>query len=147
MYIMLLKVYCSSFLAIAACTFEWLIDGRSLVKTKLNRLIKSICFRVRSITKKAKHGNCRVKVNSDKYRTWYMKVIWKIQYKFADAKIDWLTWWCSSRFTRYYTLNNSYCEKRHIFPALSFYRRFCHYIHVVCIQDLLEKSNAEIFYD
>ena len=41
--------------------------------------------------------------------------IWKIQYQLADAKIDWLTWWCSSRFTRYCTLNSSYCKKRHIF--------------------------------
>ena len=50
MYIMLLKVYYSSFSAFTACTFDWLIDGRSLVKTKLNRLINSVCFRVRSIT-------------------------------------------------------------------------------------------------
>ena len=39
----------------------------------------------------------------------------KIQYQFADAKIDWFTLWWSSRFTRYCTLNSSYCKKRHIF--------------------------------
>ena len=38
-----------------------------------------------------------------------------MQYQFPNAKIDWLTWWCSSRFTRYCTLNSSYCKKRHIF--------------------------------
>ena len=67
---MLLKVYCSSFLAVAACTFDQLINGRSLVKTKLNCLINRICFRVQSITKKVKNGNCSVKVNSEKYSTW-----------------------------------------------------------------------------
>ena len=38
-----------------------LIDGTSLVKTKLNRLINSVGFRMRSITKKAKHVNYSVK--------------------------------------------------------------------------------------
>ena len=85
---MLLKVYCYSFLAITACTFDLLIDGRYIVKTKLNRLINSVCFRVRSITKKSKDGNYSVKVHSEKYSTWCMKLIWKIQYKFADAKIE-----------------------------------------------------------
>ena len=51
MYIMLLKVYYSSFSAFTACTFDWLINRRFLVKTKLNHLINSVCFRVRSITK------------------------------------------------------------------------------------------------
>ena len=72
MYIMLLKVYYSSFSALTACTFDWLIDGRSLIKTKLNHLINSVCFRVRSIAK-TKHGNYSVKVHSEKYSTWYMK--------------------------------------------------------------------------
>ena len=70
------------------------------MKTKLNRLINSACFRVRSITKKEKLGNYSVKVHSEKYstwymkahseerKTWYMKIIWKIQYKCADAKIN-----------------------------------------------------------
>ena len=51
MYIMLLKAYYSSFSVFTACMFDWLIDGRSLVKTKLNHLINSVCFRVWSITK------------------------------------------------------------------------------------------------
>ena len=33
---MLLKVNYSSFSVFTACTFDWLIDGRSLIKTKLN---------------------------------------------------------------------------------------------------------------
>ena len=28
-----------------------------------------------------------MKIHSEKYSTWYMKIIWKIQYKLADAKI------------------------------------------------------------
>ena len=98
---MLLKIYCSSFSTVTACTFDWLTDGRFLMKTKLNRLINSVCFRVRSITKKVKHGNYinySVKVHSDSLRC--IKGIWKTQYKFADAKINWLTWWYSSKFTR-----------------------------------------------
>ena len=101
MYIMLLKVYCSSFSTVTAYTFDWLTDGRFLMKTKLNRLINSVCFRVRSITKKVKHENYinySVKVHSDSLR--YIKGIWKTQCKFADAKINWFTWWYSSSFTR-----------------------------------------------
>ena len=109
------KVSCSSFSAVAACTSDWLTDGRSLIKTNLNHLINSVCFRMRSIIKKAKHGNYGVKVHSEKYSTWYMKAIWKRQYKFADAKINWLTWWYSSQFTGYCTLNISNRKRRHIF--------------------------------
>ena len=36
-----------------------------------------------------------MKVHSEEQNTWHMKVIWKIQYKFADAKINWLT--CGTR--------------------------------------------------
>ena len=53
MYILLLKVYYSSFPAFTACTFDWLINGRSLVKTKVNHLVNSVCFRVLSITRTA----------------------------------------------------------------------------------------------
>ena len=35
MHVMLLKVYYSSFSAFNACTFDWMIDGRSLVKKKI----------------------------------------------------------------------------------------------------------------
>ena len=61
-----------------------LTDGLSLIKTKLNRLINSVCFRLQSITKKMRHGKYSVKVHSG----WYMKTICKIQYKFPDAKIS-----------------------------------------------------------
>ena len=70
--------------------YAWLTVGRSLIKTKLTRLINSVCFRVGSITKKAKHGKYSVKVHSGKYSAWYRKTILKIQYKFADTKINWV---------------------------------------------------------
>ena len=73
---MLLKAYYSSFSAFTACMFDWLVDGRSLVKTKLNHLINSVGFRVRSkdsVDTGTKHGNYDVKVLSEKYSTWYMK--------------------------------------------------------------------------
>ena len=38
-----------------------------LKKTKLNCLTDGVCFRVRSITKKAKHVNYSVKVQSETY--------------------------------------------------------------------------------
>ena len=116
----------SSFSPVATFTpdwlTDWLTDGTSLIKTKLNRLISSVCFRVRLIPKKAKHGNYSVKVHSEKYSTWYMKTIWKIQYKFADAKINWLTGWYLARFTRYFTVNISYRKRQHVFSAFSFYK-------------------------
>ena len=49
-------LYCYSFSAIKARSFEWLTDGKSLIKTKLNRSINSVYFRVRSKTKKEEHG-------------------------------------------------------------------------------------------
>ena len=73
--------------------------GKSLIKTKLNRLINRVCFWVWSVTKKEKHGNYSVKIHSEMYITWcmkvhteekntlYMIVNWKIQCKFADAII------------------------------------------------------------
>ena len=120
MYIMLLKVYCSSFSAVKAYTFDWLTDGQSSIKRNLNRLIKRVCFRVRSINKEIKWN-----VHSEKYSTWYMKKLWKIQYKFADARIIWLTvWYYSSTLTRYCTFNISYRKRQHIFFALSFYNHY-----------------------
>ena len=70
MYIMLIKVYYSSFSAFTACMFDWLIDGRSLDKTKLDHLINSVCFRVQSVTKTAsqrKHQR-----SSMLFQRWYL---------------------------------------------------------------------------
>ena len=129
---------------VKARSFEWMTDDKSLIKTKLNRLINSLYFRVRSITKKEKHWNYSVKtpsemystwymkVHSEEQNTWYMKIIWKIQYKFTDAKINWLTWWYSSRFTRHCTLNISYHKR------LPYCLRPL--VPVAFMQDLLEKS-------
>ena len=151
MYTMLLKVYHSSFSAFTAYTFEWLINGRSLVKTKFltNHLVDSLCFQVQSITRAVSIQVRKAEVTAWKYtEKSTVHGTWKIQYQVADAKIDWLKWWCSSRFTRYCTLNSSNCKKRHIFSALSFYKliNFCHF-PVASIQDLLEKSYVNFFMD
>ena len=76
MYIILLKVYYSSFSVFTASSFDWLIDGRVLVKTKLNHLVNSVSSAINnkdSVDTGAKHGNYSVKVHSEKYSTWYMK--------------------------------------------------------------------------
>ena len=53
---------------------DWLIDGRSLIKTKLNRLINSVCFVWLSAIKKgkAKNGNYSAKYTerSTVHDTW-----------------------------------------------------------------------------
>ena len=67
-------LYCYSFSAIRASSFEWLTDGKSLIKTKLNCSIKSVYFRVRAMTEKEKHGNYRAKIHNQTYSRWYMKV-------------------------------------------------------------------------
>ena len=101
-------LYCYSFSAVKACSFEWLADGKSMIKKKLNRLINSVCFRVQSITKKEKHGvlHCEntqwnVKCMVHESTQWIAKYIIHESYlenrKFLDAKINWLTWWYSSR--------------------------------------------------
>ena len=79
------KLLCQFLVYIAAyfrseitCTFcrsfEWLASGKTLIKTKLNGFINSVCFRVQSITKKDKHGNYSVKIHSEMYGTWDIKV-------------------------------------------------------------------------
>ena len=68
---MLLKVYYCSFSAVTACSFDWLSDGKFLIKIKLNHFINSVSFLVRSIQKKGRHGNYSVKGHSEKYSTWY----------------------------------------------------------------------------
>ena len=110
-HVILLKVYYTSFSAFTACTLDWLINGRSLVKTKLNHLINSECDHSR----KQRRYCCKtwkLQCENTQWKVQYMvHEIRKIQYQFAGAKIAWLTWWCSSRFTRYCTLNSSYCKK------------------------------------
>ena len=94
MYIMLLKVYHSSFPVFTACTFDWLINGRSLVKTKLNHLINSVLLtgaisNKDSIDTGAKHRSYSVKVHSEKstvHGTWN-----------KGNKI--LVCWCQNRLT------------------------------------------------
>ena len=72
------------FLLFSLCSlYVWLIDGRSLVKRKLNHLIKKFDYKRRlfssainskdSIDTGAKHGTYSVNAHSEKYSTWYMK--------------------------------------------------------------------------
>ena len=90
MYIPLLKVFCSSFSAVAVCTFDWSMDNL-LGTHKKNVWLTVFAFKCKSIKKKGIHGNYRVKVNDGKWSAWHMKMIWKLQYEFADAKINILT--------------------------------------------------------
>ena len=102
-------------LQLICLTDRWLI----FKKTELDRLINSVCFQVRSI-KKAWHGKYSVKVHSGKYSSWYMKTTWKIQYKFADSKINWLMGlYYSSKFTHYYTYNILYRFVLWLFSAIN----------------------------
>ena len=129
---MLLQVYCFSFSAVTACTYDWLTDGRSLIKSKLNRLINNVCFQVRSITKKAKHGT---------WSTWYMKIIWTVQYSFLMPKWTDLRD-CTTRPHSHVTaILTFHIIKDSIFCLIVL--RLLLLIHVVCVQDLLEKNYAE----
>ena len=81
MHIILFKVFCSSFSANADCTFDWPI-------IKLNNLTNSVCFRVRSLTKKTKKWNMEstLEVHSRKYSAWGMKTIWKYSLRLLMPK-------------------------------------------------------------
>ena len=83
---MLFKVDCYSFSAVPARSIDCLTDDKSLIKTKLNRLINSLL--PSAINNKERYITWYMKVHSEEYSTCCMKVIWKIQYKFADAKIN-----------------------------------------------------------
>ena len=71
MYILLLKVYCSSFLAVAACTFKW--RKSTSYETMMNSLNRQHLLSSAVSTKKGKHGKYRVEVHNLKYST----CIWK----------------------------------------------------------------------
>ena len=127
MYTVLLKVYFSSFSDSIYSSYLWLTDGRSLIKTKLSRLI-NVYLQVRSVTKKAKYWKYSVKVRSESAthgtRQQYGNKIMvpkcgnKIRYKFADTKMKWLMGcYYLSTFTRYCTFNVSY-RKDSIFFCL-----------------------------
>ena len=141
MYIILLKVYYSFFPAVTACTFDWLIGIRSLVKRKLNHyLLLSMINNKESVDTGAKHRNYSVKVHSEKYSTWYMKygkysisLLMPKQTDLCDgARPD-------SHVTALWTIhivkNEIYFLPYH-FTNIN----FCHFIHTASIQDLLEKS-------
>ena len=129
-------------------SYVWLTDGRSLIKTKESRLIIIVCFRMRSITKKAKHRNYSVKVHGGKYKAWYMTTIWKIRYKFAYARINWLTGWCySPTFSRCCTFNILYRKSHHLFSVFLFNRQyyFLPLFHVACVQICWRRVKRNFF--
>ena len=68
----------------------------NLLQTRINRLIGehllSSAINKNTVTwKKGEHGKYSVEVRSGKYSTQYMKILWKLQYEFADARINWFT--------------------------------------------------------
>ena len=81
---------------------------------------------MRSTTRKAKRGKYSVKAHSEKNRTWYMKTLWEMQYKFADATVNGLTeWYYSSKFTCYYSFITFYIVKDNIyFLPYPFYKPY-----------------------
>ena len=78
MHIILFKVLCSSFSADADCTFDWPI-------IKLNNLTNSVCFRVRSLTKKW-NMESTLEVHSKNCNAWGMKTIWKYSLRLLMPK-------------------------------------------------------------
>ena len=60
MNIMLLKMYCFLFSAVATGLFNWLTNNRSFTKQGWTAWMDSTCFQVQSITEKVKHGNVSI---------------------------------------------------------------------------------------
>ena len=85
----MLKVYCSSFSAVATCTFNWPMIDNLRNKDELRE--GSTYFQVQWIKEKRKHGKYSVEVYSGKYSTQYMRIIWILQCEFADSRINWFT--------------------------------------------------------
>ena len=52
----------------------------------------SICFQVRSMKKKEKYGKYSVEVPNEKYNAYYMESVSKLQYEFADVRINCFMW-------------------------------------------------------
>ena len=47
---------------------------------------------LQSIKKLEKHGKYSVEVHNGKYSTEYVKSVWKLQYEFADTRMNCFTW-------------------------------------------------------
>ena len=63
----------------------------------------------------------QVKTYSGKCSAWYMKIIWKLQYQFPDAQINWLMGYHNSpAFIRYCTFDIFILKKHQIFSSLLF---------------------------
>ena len=64
----------------------------NLLRSKNESLEYTIpAFHVLSRKKKEKHGKHSVKVHNGKYSTKYMDSIWKLQYEFADSRLNCFT--------------------------------------------------------
>ena len=79
------------------------------------------CFQMRSIKKKWKDGRYSMEVLNQKYSTWYMKIIWKLQHEFPDARINCFRWWhFSSWFICFCAFKSLYCKKQRMYCFLPF---------------------------
>ena len=68
MFIMLLKVYCSSFSAVAAGTFDWPMI-RHFTNQGWMAWMDSTYFQMQSVKKKGKHGKYSIEIHNGKYST------------------------------------------------------------------------------
>lgn len=116
-----MNVSCSLFSAVAVCTLNWSMIN--LLRKQRRIVWLTRCFW--SAIDKRRHGNCRMKAHSEKCSAWYLKIIWKLQFQFADARLNWLTWLHnSSAFIRYSLFNILHSKKQHIFCSLPFYKHY-----------------------
>ena len=86
MYIPLLKVYCSSFSAVAVCTFDWSMDNLLGTHKKNN----SVCF--------------LVQIDKEKRDTWKLQSKskrWKVKYMAHENDMKITVWvcWCQNKHT------------------------------------------------
>ena len=85
MYIILLKVYCSSFSAVAVGMFNWpMID---LLQNK-DELLKWAVHTFKC--DKKERETWKVQCGSSKWKVYYIvyEKIWTLHYEFADARIN-----------------------------------------------------------
>ena len=118
---MLLKVYCSSFSAVATVMFTWpMID---LLRDKDKSLEWTVpAFKCDQLKRKRNMESTvwSFTMESVAYSL-CMKRMWKLQYEFADARIDCFTeYQFSSWFIRFCLFKIWYCRKQHMYRFLPF---------------------------
>ena len=57
----------------------------------MNHLINKQQLLSIACDKKERNAQYSVKIHSKKFNAWYMKIIWKLQFEFADAKINFIS--------------------------------------------------------